>query len=233
MFSFSGVLRLGTWYVPKDYFLLLLTVPMLDEAVLRDASPAASEQLAPPEEDASKCPCTIITGFLGAGKTTLLRHVLTEPHGLKIAVIQNELSAVAGLEAATIKGANGEVFADWLELANGCVCCSVREELPLAIERLMEVKGRFDYVLIEARVSQLPMTLADDVPSHLSRPPPPPRPLLPPPHGSSTHLHLHNLPSLAPKSRASRRPGWRTQVRLRRRFGSMMSSSLRCVSTAS
>ena len=159
---------------------------MLDEAVLRDASPAASEQLAPPEEDASKCPCTIITGFLGAGKTTLLRHVLTEPHGLKIAVIQNELSAVAGLEAATIKGANGEVFADWLELANGCVCCSVREELPLAIERLMEVKGRFDYVLIEARVSQLPMTLADDVPSHLSPPPPPPpapyspRPMVPP-----------------------------------------------------
>ena len=97
----------------------------------------------------SKTPVTIITGFLGAGKSTLLKHVLATRHGLKIAVIQNELSATAGLEASTIRGPNGEEFAEWLELANGCVCCSVRDDFVNAIERLMEVKGRFDYVLIE------------------------------------------------------------------------------------
>ena len=94
-------------------------------------------------------PVTIVTGFLGAGKTTLLRHVLASPHGLKIAVIQNELSASAGLEASTMVGPNGEEFANWLELANGCVCCEVREELARGIERLMELKGAFDYVLVE------------------------------------------------------------------------------------
>jgi G3E family GTPase len=94
-------------------------------------------------------PVTIITGFLGAGKTTLLRHVLSSPHGLKIAVIQNELSAAAGLEASTMRGPDGEEFAQWLELANGCVCCEVRDELAKGIERLMELKGAFDYVIVE------------------------------------------------------------------------------------
>lgn len=99
--------------------------------------------------DGGRVPVTILTGFLGAGKTTLLRHVLSQKHGLKIAVIQNELSATTGLEAATMRGPNGEWFDKWMELANGCVCCEVRDELPFAIERLMEAKGRFDHVLIE------------------------------------------------------------------------------------
>lgn len=94
-------------------------------------------------------PVTIITGFLGAGKTTLLRHVLASPHGLKIAVIQNELSAAAGLEASTMVGPDGERFERWLELANGCVCCEVRDELAKGIETLMSFKGAFDYVLVE------------------------------------------------------------------------------------
>ena len=85
--------------------------------------------------DVSAIPVTIVTGFLGAGKTTLLRHVLASPHGLKIAVIQNELSAAAGLEASTMVGPDGERFEKWLELANGCVCCEVRDELAAAIRR--------------------------------------------------------------------------------------------------
>ncbi|KAL1495499.1 hypothetical protein AB1Y20_016864 [Prymnesium parvum] len=94
-------------------------------------------------------PVSIITGFLGAGKTTLLRHILSDPRGLKIAVIQNELSATSGLERSTMVGPNGEEFEEFVELANGCVCCSVRDDFTTAVERLMEVKGRFDYILIE------------------------------------------------------------------------------------
>eukprot|EP00967_Tisochrysis_lutea_P102318 scaffold153951_cov26-Tisochrysis_lutea.AAC.2 len=100
-------------------------------------------------DGSGRVPVTILTGFLGAGKTTLLRHVLGQKHGLRIAVIQNELSATTGLEAATMRGPNGEWFEKWMELANGCVCCEVRDELPFAIERLMEAKGRFDHVIIE------------------------------------------------------------------------------------
>ena len=93
-------------------------------------------------------PVTIITGFLGAGKTSLLRHVLTEPHGLKIAVVQNEMSAAVGLEEATVRGPNGEEFAEWMELANGCVCCAVRDDLVQCMEKLVQMKS-FDYILIE------------------------------------------------------------------------------------
>jgi len=94
-------------------------------------------------------PVTIITGFLGAGKTTLLRHVLASPHGLRIAVIQNELSAAQGLETSSVVGPNGETFDEWLELSNGCVCCAVRDDLVNGIEQLMAVRGRFDYILVE------------------------------------------------------------------------------------
>lgn len=96
----------------------------------------------------SRTPVTIITGFLGAGKTSLLRHVLTEPHGLKIAVVQNEMSAAVGLEEATVRGPNGEAFAEWMELANGCVCCAVRDDLVQCMEKLVERRS-FDYILIE------------------------------------------------------------------------------------
>lgn len=101
------------------------------------------------DEDAGPpVPVTIITGFLGAGKTSLLRHVLTEPHGLKIAVVQNEMSAAVGLEEATVRGPNGEEFAEWMELANGCVCCAVRDDLVQCMEKLVQMKS-FDYILIE------------------------------------------------------------------------------------
>ena len=109
------------------------------------AVPANSEPVAAVGSTA----VTIITGFLGAGKSTLLHHVLASPHGLRIAVIQNELSAAAGLEASTMVGPNGERFEEWLELSNGCVCCAVRDDLVSAIEKLCELKGGFDYVLVE------------------------------------------------------------------------------------
>mmetsp|Transcript_90504 Transcript_90504/g.230195 ORF Transcript_90504/g.230195 Transcript_90504/m.230195 type:complete len:387 (-) Transcript_90504:23-1183(-) len=96
-------------------------------------------------------PVTIVTGFLGSGKTTLLKHILSGDHGKRIAVIQNELAAESGIEApgtTGVTGPNGEVFADWVELANGCVCCSVRDDLVSALEVLVKREG-FDNILIE------------------------------------------------------------------------------------
>lgn len=96
-------------------------------------------------------PVTIVTGFLGSGKTTLLKHILSGDHGKKIAVIQNELAAETGIEAPGtrgVQGPNGEVFADWVELANGCVCCSVRDDLVSALEVLVK-REQFHNILIE------------------------------------------------------------------------------------
>ena len=121
-------------------------VGRMQEATEATEAASAVERAAPPA--VGSVPVTVVTGFLGAGKTTLLRDLLAADHGLKIAVIQNELSAAAGLESHTMVGPDGERFERWLELANGCVCCEVRDELAKAIETLLEIKGSFDYVLV-------------------------------------------------------------------------------------
>eukprot|EP01095_Lingulamoeba_sp_RSL-Kostka_P002387 TRINITY_DN13237_c0_g1_i1.p1 TRINITY_DN13237_c0_g1~~TRINITY_DN13237_c0_g1_i1.p1 ORF type:complete len:425 (-),score=130.98 TRINITY_DN13237_c0_g1_i1:119-1393(-) len=94
-------------------------------------------------------PVTIITGFLGAGKTTLLNYVLTENHGKKIAVIQNEFGEQLGIEEAMIMSQDGIKETEWLELPNGCVCCSVRGDLTLTIEYLVTKQSYFDYIFLE------------------------------------------------------------------------------------
>eukprot|EP00501_MAST-03F_sp_TOSAG23-6_P002532 GSMAST32.ASY1.ANO1.2671.1 assembled CDS len=95
-------------------------------------------------------PITIITGFLGSGKTTLLNHILTAKHGKRIAVIENEFGEDIGIESLIAKnGADGEVFEEFFELNNGCICCSVRDELAVTLERLLMRRHKFDYILIE------------------------------------------------------------------------------------
>eukprot|EP01090_Pellita_catalonica_P021506 TRINITY_DN8073_c0_g1_i1.p1 TRINITY_DN8073_c0_g1~~TRINITY_DN8073_c0_g1_i1.p1 ORF type:complete len:372 (-),score=73.59 TRINITY_DN8073_c0_g1_i1:126-1208(-) len=96
-----------------------------------------------------KVPVTIITGFLGAGKTTFLNRILTEKHGKRIAVIQNEFGINTGLEAATVVGKDGRESLEYFELPNGCLCCSVRSDLVITIENLMERKENFDYIIVE------------------------------------------------------------------------------------
>ncbi|XP_064386775.1 zinc-regulated GTPase metalloprotein activator 1-like [Halichondria panicea] len=96
-----------------------------------------------------KIPVTIITGFLGAGKTTLLNYILTEQHQKKIAVILNEFGEGSAVEKSMSVGQSGELFEEWLELRNGCLCCSVKDVGVKAIESLMEKKGKFDYILLE------------------------------------------------------------------------------------
>ncbi|KAL6077410.1 Cobalamin biosynthesis protein CobW [Balamuthia mandrillaris] len=122
-----------------------------DEAppLLEEVLPEEEKQAAESSHDAKKVPVTIITGFLGAGKTTFLKYVLTEKHGKRIAVIQNEFGIETGADRATVFGADGTRSTEYFELPNGCICCSVRGDLVLTLENLMERKQRFDYILIE------------------------------------------------------------------------------------
>ena len=89
-------------------------------------------------------PVTILTGFLGAGKTTLLNRILTEQHGKRIAVIENEFGEV-GVDQELVIGAEEEIF----EMNNGCICCTVRGDLIRILGSLMKRKDRFDYILVE------------------------------------------------------------------------------------
>uniref|UniRef100_M4AMJ4 COBW domain containing n=1 Tax=Xiphophorus maculatus TaxID=8083 RepID=M4AMJ4_XIPMA len=102
-----------------------------------------------PGPPARQIPVTIITGYLGAGKTTLLNYILTEQHNKRIAVILNEFGEGSALEKSLAVSQAGELYEEWLELRNGCLCCSVKDNGLKAIENLMEKKGKFDYILLE------------------------------------------------------------------------------------
>ncbi|OAQ94874.1 COBW domain-containing protein [Purpureocillium lilacinum] len=104
---------------------------------------------APDEELTIKVPITIVTGYLGAGKTTLLNYILTAEHGKKIAVIMNEFGDSLDIEKSLTVNKGDEKVEEWLEVGNGCICCSVKDTGVNAIESLMEKKGAFDYILLE------------------------------------------------------------------------------------
>src|ERR671939_54609 len=91
-----------------------------------------------------KTPVTILTGFLGSGKTTLLNRILTEQHGERIAVIENEFGEI-GIDQALVINADEEVF----EMNNGCICCTVRGDLIRILGNPMKRRDRFDYILVE------------------------------------------------------------------------------------
>ena len=91
-----------------------------------------------------KVPVTILTGFLGSGKTTLLNRILTDEHGKRIAVIENEFGEV-GIDQGLVINADEEVF----EMSNGCICCTVRGDLIRVLGNLMKRRDKFDYVLVE------------------------------------------------------------------------------------
>lgn len=123
------------------------------------------------EEVSVKVPITIVTGYLGAGKTTLLNYILTAQHGKKIAVIMNGRTPVScslgdicwcqkltsyiefgdslDIEKSLTVNKDGDSVEEWLEVGNGCICCSVKDTGVNAIESLMAKKGKFDYILLE------------------------------------------------------------------------------------
>jgi G3E family GTPase len=92
----------------------------------------------------AKTPVTVLTGFLGSGKTTLLNRILTEEHGKRIAVIENEFGEI-GIDNDLVIDADEEIF----EMNNGCICCTVRGDLIRILGQLMRRKDRFDHILIE------------------------------------------------------------------------------------
>lgn len=107
-----------------------------------------------------RVPCTVITGFLGAGKTTLLRHVLENAGGKRLAIIVNEFGDV-GVDGEILRGCGIESCPEEniVELANGCLCCTVADDFVPALDQILAREPRVDHILIETSGLALPKPL--------------------------------------------------------------------------
>jgi G3E family GTPase len=109
----------------------------------------------------TRLPVTVLSGFLGAGKTTVLNHILNNRQGLKVAVIVNDMSEI-NIDAQQL---NNQVELNraeekMIEMSNGCICCTLREDLLLEVNRLAQ-QGRFDYLVIESTGIAEPLPVAE------------------------------------------------------------------------
>lgn len=108
----------------------------------------------------NKIPTTVITGFLGSGKTTLVRHILANAGNLKLALIVNEFGDV-GVDGDILKACGNENCTedDIIELANGCICCTVADDFVPTMQKLLARKDRLDHIIIETSGLALPQPL--------------------------------------------------------------------------
>jgi G3E family GTPase len=118
--------------------------------------PTTTETIKPMTETKHGLPVTIITGFLGSGKTTLLNHILQNQSGIKTAVLVNEFGEI-GIDNELIVKTDGDSM---VELSNGCVCCTINEDLVNAVYRVLERPEKVDYMVVETTGLADPLPVA-------------------------------------------------------------------------
>ncbi|RUM99703.1 cobalamin biosynthesis protein CobW [Pseudaminobacter arsenicus] len=109
---------------------------------------------------ATRVPCTVVTGFLGSGKTTLIRHILQHANGKRLALIVNEFGDI-GIDGEILKGCGIDTCPEEniLELANGCLCCTVADDFVPALDQILALEPKVDHIIIETSGLALPKPL--------------------------------------------------------------------------